>query len=147
MISLAVKWRPKTFEEMVEQKSVVQILQKEIETNQIKNCYLFCGQSGAGKTSQARLFAKRINNNVGEPIEIDAASNNSVENVRNIVKAAQERSIDSKYKVYIIDEAHALSNQAWQAFLKCIEEPPEFTVFIFCTTDPQKINATILNRV
>lgn len=147
MISLAVKYRPKKLSEITEQKSIVKILEQELATNQVKNCYLFSGKSGGGKTTAARALAAAINNNVGEPIEIDAASNSSVENVRNIIKSAQERSIDSKYKVYIIDECHALSNQAWQAFLKCIEEPPEFTIFIFCTTDPQKIPATILNRV
>ena len=69
-------------------------------------------------------------------IELDAASNNGVDNVREIVKGATERSIQSKYKVYIVDECHALTNQSWQAFLKCIEEPPTYTIFIFCTTDP-----------
>lgn len=147
MRSLGVKYRPQTWEEMTEQKSIVKILQQEIATNQIKNCYLFCGTSGAGKTTSARLFAKQINRGIGDPIEIDAASNNSVDNVRNIIKSAQERSLEGKYKVFVIDECHALSNQAWQAFLKCIEEPPEFTIFIFCTTDPQKIPDTILNRV
>lgn len=147
MISLAVKYRPKNFSELTEQKSIVKILEQELATNHVKNCYLFSGKSGSGKTTAARALASAINNNIGEPIEIDAASNSSVENVRNIIRSAQERSIDSKYKVYIIDECHALSNQAWQAFLKCIEEPPEFTIFIFCTTDPQKVPATILNRV
>lgn len=145
--SLAVKYRPKTWEEISEQKSIVKILKQELETNHIKNCYLFCGASGCGKTTAARIFARDLNSGVGEPIEIDAASNNSVENVRNLIKSAQERALSGIYKVFIIDEAHALSNQAWQAFLKCIEEPPQFTVFIFCTTDPQKIPDTILNRV
>lgn len=147
MESLAVKYRPKEWEHVVEQSAVVEILKKQIELDKIRNCYLFCGATGSGKTTLSRLFANKINNNQGSPIELDAASNNGVDNVRQIIKAAQERSLDSKYKVYIIDEAHALSNSAWQAFLKCIEEPPEFTIFIFCTTDPQKIPATILNRV
>ena len=98
-------------------------------------------------TTCARIVANMLNNGQGEPIEIDAASNNGVENVRQIIHDAQERSIDSKYKIYIIDECHSLSNQAWQAFLKCIEEPPKYTIFIFCTTDPQKIPETITNRV
>ena len=147
MISLAVKYRPTEWLDVVEQKSIVKILQQELNTQQTKNCYLFCGSSGCGKTTLARLFAKQINQNIGDAIEIDAASNNSVDNVRNIIKSAQERSLEGKYKIFIIDECHALSNQAWQAFLKCIEEPPEFTIFIFCTTDPQKIPDTILNRV
>lgn len=146
MESLAVKYRPKTWEEVISQESIIKILQRQISTNQVKNSYLFSGASGCGKTTCARLFAKAVNNNQGNPIEIDAASNNGVDNVREIVSNAQERSLDSKYKIYIIDEAHALSNSAWQAFLKCIEEPPEFTIFIFCTTEPQKIPQTIQNR-
>ena len=145
--SLAVKYRPRDWESLVGQPSIVKILTRQIERDEIKNCLLFCGTTGAGKTSASRLLADKINNGVGEPIEIDAASNNGVDNVREIIAAAQERAIDGKYKIFIIDEAHALSNQAWQAFLKCIEEPPKYTIFIFCTTDPQKIPDTIKNRV
>lgn len=145
--SLATKYRPQEFENVCSQTSVIQILQKMLEKNEIKNCYLFAGASGCGKTTLARIFANKINGGVGSPIEIDGASNSGVENVRQIIKAAQERSLQGKYKVYIIDECHALSNAAWQAFLKCIEEPPKYTIFMFCTTDPQKIPQTILNRV
>ena len=145
--SLAVKYRPQTLEEICSQKSIIKILNKQIESGLIKNCYLFCGPSGTGKTTTARAFAKLINKGQGEPIEIDAASNSGVDNVREIIRQAQERSIEGKYKIFIIDECHSLSNQAWQAFLKCIEEPPTYTIFMFCTTDPQKIPATITNRV
>lgn len=145
--SWAVKYRPQTFEEMCGQSSIIKILLKQIETNNTKNAYLFAGSSGCGKTTAARIFAKLINKGVGEPIEIDGASNNGVDNVKTIIKGAQERSIDSLYKIYIIDECHAITSQGWQAFLKAIEEPPAYTIFIFCTTDPQKIPATILNRV
>lgn len=147
MKSLPVLYRPTTLDEVVGQDSVIKILKKQIETNNIKNCYLFSGSSGSGKTSTARAFAKAINNGVGEPIEIDAASNSGVDNVRNIIKDAQEKSIEGKYKVYIIDEVQSITSTAWQAFLKCIEEPPALTIFIFCTTDPQKVPETILNRV
>ena len=147
MESLAVKYRPKTFEEVCSQESIIRILKRQLELDQIKNTYLFCGASGCGKTTIARVFAKEINKGIGNPIEIDGASNNGVDNVKSIIKSASERSIDSEYKIYIIDECHALTNQAWQAFLKCIEEPPTYTIFIFCTTDPQKIPLTILNRV
>lgn len=147
MISLAVKYRPKTFEDVVCQTSIVKILKRQIELKEFKNAYLFAGSSGCGKTTVGRIFASLINEGKGTPIEIDGASNNGVDNVKSIIKSAAERAIDSKYKVYLIDECHALSNQAWQAFLKCIEEPPTYTIFIFCTTDAQKIPATILNRV
>lgn len=98
-------------------------------------------------TTAARAFAFYINKGIGAPIEIDAASNSGVDNVRNIIKSAQERAIDGVYKIYILDECHQFSNAAWNAMLKIIEEPPAYTIFIFCTTDPQKIPATILNRV
>lgn len=145
--SLAVKYRPKEFSDCVGQPSIIKILNRQIELNEFKNACLFAGASGCGKTTCARIVANMLNKGQGEPIEIDAASNNGVENVRQIIHDAQERSIDSKYKVYIIDECHSLTNQAWQAFLKCIEEPPTYTIFIFCTTDPQKIPETIKNRV
>ena len=145
--SLAVKWRPNDWESVCGQKSIVKILSRQLELNEIKNAYLFCGASGCGKTTLARIFANKINKNIGEPIEIDAASNNGVDNVKSIIKSAQERAIDTKYKIYIIDECHMITTAGWNAFLKCIEEPPTYTIFMFCTTDPQKIPATILNRV
>ena len=147
MESLAVKYRPRDFESVSSQTSVIAILKRQLELHQFKNCYLFCGPSGCGKTTLARIFANKINEGTGSPIEIDGASNNGVDNVKTIINSARERSIDSEYKIYIIDECHAITNQGWQAFLKCIEEPPMYTIFMFCTTDPQKIPATIHNRV
>ena len=146
MQSLAVRYRPRNFEDVVSQNSVIKILQRQLETGNIKNAMLFCGASGCGKTTLARIFADKLNNGIGSPIEIDAASNSSVDNVRVIIKEANERSLSGKYKVYILDESHPFSNTAWQAWLKYIEEPPAYTIFICCTTDPQKIPATILNR-
>ena len=100
-----------------------------------------------GKTTSARIFANKINEGQGNPIEVDAASNNGVENVRTIIDDAKFKPLDSDYKVYIIDECHMLSNGAWNAMLKLLEEPPKTTIFLLCTTDPQKIPKTILSRV
>lgn len=153
--SLAVKYRPKTLEISVDgagngiigQDLTVKILKRQIETGAFKHAYLFVGKTGSGKTTLARAFAKELNDGIGQPIEIDSASNGSVDSIRAIVQSAQERAVEGKYKIFIMDEAHAISVQGWQAFLKCIEEPPAYTVFIFCTTEVQKVPATILNRV
>lgn len=144
--SLSVKYRPRTFNEVCGQEIVVTVLKRQLEIRSFKNCYLFCGSSGCGKTTLARIFANEINRGEGSPIEIDGASNNGVDNVKDIVANASQRALDGEYKIYIIDESHMLTVAAWNAFLKCIEEPPTYTIFIFCTTDPQKIPATILNR-
>lgn len=145
--ALAIKYRPSTFEDLTEQSEVVTILKNQIETNTIKHGYLFCGGAGTGKTTSARIFANMINKGAGTPIELDAASNNSVEDIRRLTDDAQTQSIDSEYKVFVIDECHSLSNQAWQAMLKTLEEPPAKAIFIFCTTNPEKIPQTILSRV
>lgn len=145
--TLAVKYRPKTWDDVTEQKSIKTILQQQLESGEIKNAYLFTGPAGCGKTTSARIFANDINDGHGNPIEMDAASNSGVEDVRNIIQQAQTKSLNSEYKVFIIDECHSISNTGWQAFLKLIEEPPAKSIFIFCTTDPQKIPKTILSRV
>lgn len=145
--SLAVKYRPVRFNEIVEQEAIRKILQTQIDTNTTKNAYLFVGSAGTGKTTSARIFAKEINKGKGNPIEIDGASNNSVEDVRKIIDECKFQSLDVEYKSYIIDECHMLSTGAWNAMLKLLEEPPAKTIIILCTTDPQKIPATILSRV
>ena len=146
-IPLANKYRPKTFEDVSEQGAIKKIIENQIKNNDLRNAYLFCGGAGTGKTTCARIVANMINSGKGKPIELDAASNNSVDDVRKIINDSKFRALDSKYKIYIIDECHSLSNAAWQAMLKLLEEPPASTVFIFCTTDPQKIPRTILSRV
>ena len=145
--SLAVKYRPTEFEDVCGQSEVKVILQNQWDSGEIKHAYLFCGGAGTGKTTCARIFANKINHGEGTPIELDAASNNSVDDVRDIIQDSKTASLDSEYKVYILDEVHALSNNAWQAMLKLLDEPPKKSIFIMCTTDPQKIPKTILSRV
>ena len=147
MKSLAVKYRPNTFDAVCGNQITVQILQRVLSLQNPKNAYLFAGPSGCGKTTLARLFAKALNNGACDPHEIDAASNNGVDAVRAIMESANQRSLTGTYKIYIIDECHAITTAGWQAFLKGIEETPEYTIFMFCTTEPHKIPATILNRV
>lgn len=147
MQSLAVKYRPRTFDDVVEQVNIKTILQEQLATKTYKHCYLFTGGAGTGKTTCARIFANELNMGKGSPIEIDAASNNGVENVREIIDNSKFKALDAPYKVYIIDECHMLSIGAWNAMLKLLEEPPAATMFVLCTTDPQKIPATILSRV
>lgn len=147
MQALAIKYRPKVWTDVTEQNSTKIILQQQIESGEVKNAYLFCGPAGCGKTTCARIFANEVNHLEGNPIELDAASNNGVDDVREIIQQAKTKSLDSEFKIFIIDECHALSNSAWQAMLKIIEEPPAKSIFIFCTTDPQKIPKTIISRV
>lgn len=145
--SLAVKYRPQTFDDMTEQSSIKDILENQIKSKTFQHGYLFTGPAGTGKTTSARIFATMINKGKGTPIEVDAASNSGVDNIRQIIEDAKKHPLDAEYKIYIVDECHSLSNGAWQALLKTLEEPPKFTIFILCTTDPQKIPDTILSRV
>lgn len=145
--ALAVKYRPKVFEDMTEQSAIKDILMNQLETKTFQHGYLFTGPAGTGKTTSARIFANMINAGKGNPIEVDAASNSGVDNIRQIIEDAKRKPLDAEYKIFIVDECHSLSNGAWQALLKTLEEPPKFTIFIFCTTDPQKIPNTILSRV
>ena len=144
--ALALKYRPKEFSDLTEQSAIVTILTNQIETNTIKHAYLFVGAAGTGKTTSARIFANMINNGKGNPIELDAASNNSVDDIRVLIEQAQTKSLDSEYKVFIIDECHMITPQGWNAFLKTLEEPPLKSIFIMATTNPEKIPNTILSR-
>lgn len=166
-LALYRKWRPMVFEDVVEQEHVVKTLKNSISAGRIAHAYLFCGTRGTGKTTMAKIFSRAINcenSTSGDPcneceickgilngslldvIEIDAASNNSVDNVREIRDEVVYAPSKARYKVYIIDEVHMLSSGAFNALLKTLEEPPAHVVFILATTEPHKLPATILSR-
>ena len=147
MENLPVKMRPKTLAEVIGQEAVVSVLSRQIATGKVKNAYMFCGEYGTGKTTVARILANMLNDGVGEPIEIDAASNNGVDNIRDLIADAQQSPMEGNYKTYVIDECQDLSKAAWDCALKLIEEPPAHAVFIFCTTNPLKVPDTIMSRV
>ncbi|HBK02375.1 MAG TPA: DNA polymerase III subunit gamma/tau [Clostridiales bacterium] len=161
------RFRPSTFDKMVGQEHVVQTLVNQINSDRIGHAYLFCGARGTGKTSAAKIFARAINclhpvngspcgecevcKALNDPsnldiLEIDAASNNKVENIREIRDKVQYPPVAAKYKVYIIDEVHMLTTEAFNALLKTLEEPPKHAVFVLATTEPHKLPATILSR-
>lgn len=144
--SLAIKYRPHQWSDVSEQSSIKIILEQQIVSGDIRGAYCFVGAAGTGKTTCARIFANEINHGEGVPIEMDAASHNGVDDVREIAKMAQTKAIDAEYKVFILDEAHMFSQGAWAAMLKLIEEPPAKCVFILCTTDYWKIPKTIQSR-
>ncbi|ENT0203150.1 DNA polymerase III subunit gamma/tau, partial [Neisseria gonorrhoeae] len=164
---LARKWRPKTFSDLVGQEHVVKALQNALDEGRLHHAYLLTGTRGVGKTTIARILAKSLNcENAqhGEPcgvcqsctqidagryvdlLEIDAASNTGIDNIREVLENAQYAPTAGKYKVYIIDEVHMLSKSAFNAMLKTLEEPPEHVKFILATTDPHKVPVTVLSR-
>ncbi len=166
-IALYRKWRPATFDEIKGQEAVVTTLRNQIESGRIGHAYLFCGTRGTGKTSAAKVFAKAVNcehpvdgNPCGQcescrsiadgtslnVLEMDAASNNGIDDMRQIRESVVYSPTNAKYKVYIIDEAHQITKDAFNALLKTIEEPPSYVIFIFATTEPYRIPITILSR-
>lgn len=166
-LALYRKYRPKTFDEVIDQKHITQTLINQIEADKIGHAYLFCGSRGTGKTSTAKIFARAINcekpvngsacgecetckslamgNNL-DVLEIDAASNNGVDEIRELREQVKYPPVNGRYKVYIIDEVHMLTQSAFNALLKTLEEPPKYVVFILATTESHKIPATILSR-
>jgi DNA polymerase-3 subunit gamma/tau len=163
------KYRPQGFDEVVGQEAVVRTLSNAIESDQVRQAYLFAGPRGTGKTSMARILAKALNC-TGTPgpspnpdktcsvctaiasgtsldvVEMDAASQRGIDDVREIRERVVLQPVEGRYKVYILDEAHQLTDAAWQALLKLIEEPPPHLVFVFCTTELQKVLATVRSR-
>ena len=159
-------YRPQTFEEVAGQKHIIRTLKNALATNKIAHAYLFCGPRGTGKTTMAKLFAKALNCEKGvgcqcnecsnckeiidgshpDVIEIDAASNNGVEQVRDLIDKVNYLPLKGKYKVYIIDEVHMMTTNAFNALLKTLEEPPAHVIFILATTEPHNIIPTILSR-
>lgn len=166
-MALYRKWRPLTFDDVVEQRHIVTTLKNSIKNDAVNHAYLFCGTRGTGKTTLAKIFARAINclnpvdgspcnkcsncngildGSIIDVIEIDAASNNGVDDVREIKEAVMYVPAVTRFKVYIIDEVHMLSTGAFNALLKTLEEPPQNVVFILATTEPHKLPATILSR-
>ncbi len=144
--SLYRKYRPAKFAEVLGQDHIVKVLESSIELGNIAHAYIFSGSRGTGKTSVARIFAKEIGTSANDIYEIDAASNNGVDEIRALNEAVSTLPFDSKYKVYILDEAHMLSKGAWNALLKTLEEPPAHVIFILATTEAEKIPDTVVSR-
>ena len=165
---LALKYRPQTFRDLIGQDVLVETISNSIKTNKVPNAYLFTGIRGVGKTTTARIVAKALNCKNGfenlckddfcenceaitnsnhiDIFELDAASQSSVENTRELIEFSRYAPTSSKYKIYILDECHMLSKQAWASLLKTLEEPPEYLKFIFATTEIKKVPITIVSR-
>ena len=164
---LARKWRPQVFEDLVAQNHITNTLKNAIKLNRVAQAYLFTGPRGVGKTTTARLLAKALNCingptetpcnecnscleiNIGrslDVLEIDGASNRGIDEIRDLREKVKYAPTQGKYKIYIVDEVHMLTTEAFNALLKTLEEPPPHVVFIFATTEPHKVPSTILSR-
>ena len=144
--SLYRAYRPSKFKEVVGQDQITNALSEQIASKKINHAYLFAGSRGLGKTSIARIFARDLGCTERDLYEIDAASNNSVDDIRSLTENVYTLPYESPYKVYILDEAHMLSKGAWNAFLKTLEEPPAYVIFILATTELSKVPETVQSR-
>jgi len=145
-IALYRKYRPHTFKEVIGQDAIVTTLTSALKSGKISHAYLFAGSRGTGKTSIARIFARELGVSDKDTYEIDAASNRGIDDIRALREAVLTLPFDSKYKVYIVDEVHMLTKEAFNALLKTLEEPPAHVVFILATTEMQKLPETIISR-
>ena len=140
-------YRPKVWDDVLEQHAIKQILSEELRTGRLKRCLLFTGPAGCGKTTNARIFANEVEKVVTNIIEINCADHTGVDDVRSLViEPSRTKPITGTHKIFILDEVHMLTNQSQNALLKILEEPPAHCIYIMCTTDPQKILGTILSR-
>ncbi|OGJ20800.1 DNA polymerase III, subunit gamma and tau, partial [Candidatus Nomurabacteria bacterium RIFOXYD2_FULL_42_12] len=145
-LALYRKYRPKNFREVLGQDHIVKVLESSVDTNKVSHAYLFVGSRGTGKTTVARIFAAEIGVSANDMYEIDAASNRGIEDIKELREGARVLPFDSKFKVYIIDEVHMLSKDAWGALLRILEEPPKHVIFILATTEFHKVPETIISR-
>ncbi|KKU49914.1 MAG: polymerase III, subunit gamma and tau protein [Parcubacteria group bacterium GW2011_GWB1_49_7] len=140
------KYRPQAFEDVIGQEHVVKVLEGAVKLGNISHAYIFSGSRGTGKTSMARILAREIGTSANDLVEMDAASQTGVDNIRELNESTFTLPYESKFKVYIIDEAHMLSKSAWNALLKTLEEPPPYVVFILATTELEKVPETVISR-
>ncbi len=140
------KYRPQTFEDVIGQEHIVKVLEGAVKLGNVAHAYLFSGSRGTGKTSMARILARAIGTSANDLTEMDAASNRGIDDVREIRESVNTLPFESKFKVYIIDEVHMLTKDAWNAFLKTLEEPPAHVVFILATTELEKVPDTVISR-
>lgn len=140
------KYRPQNFEDVIGQDHIVKVLEGAVKLGNLSHAYLFSGTRGTGKTSMARIFARAIGTSNNDLVEMDAASRNGVDDIRELNENVFTLPYDSKFKVYIFDEVHMLSKSAWNAFLKTLEEPPAHVIFILATTEQDKVPETVISR-
>jgi len=145
-IALYRKYRPESFDEVIGQDHIVKAISGSLEAGKVAHAYLLCGPRGTGKTTIARIIARELGSSINDIYEMDAASNRGIDDIREINENIRTLPFDSKYKIYILDEVHMFTKEAWNALLKTVEEPPEHVIFILATTEFEKIPETIISR-